>query len=140
DSYAIEEFLINGNIEYLHLDIKDNNKILPVTLEGQVVAIADEIAQRGHDLDDAFASGLLNLNSFKDSCEISEMKSIYKIIEQIENKIEEYKGKGRVIIDKNDMIRAMLVPKILGYFINDIVVNSKSNMRDYEKEYIDDFN
>src|SRR5699024_654939 len=29
------------------------------TLEGQVVAVADEIAQRSHDIDDAFASHLI---------------------------------------------------------------------------------
>lgn len=133
NDFNIKEFLINGDEKYLYLDVVDNKKKhFSVTLEGQVVAIADEIAQRGHDLDDAFASGLLDIHSFKDSCTISEMKPIKDIIDTVENKVKFYKEKRRVITDEMDMIRAILVPKILGFLINDVVKTSQHSMDNYD--------
>lgn len=125
--FDIGEFLINGEIEYLHLDAD-----FPTTLEGQVVKIADEIAQRGHDLDDAFASGLLNLDSFKAFCQIDFMEPIINIVSEIEVKIAEYEEKRRIIIDKTDIMRAELVSKILALFISDLVENALKAMSDYK--------
>lgn len=122
----IEEFLINGDYDNLYLD-----KDYPTTLEGQVVKIADEIAQRGHDLDDAFASGLLTLTSFEDACMANGMKPIQEKIQNIRKNIKAYETKRRIIIDKTDMIRATLVPKILGYFIRDVVKHSEENINNY---------
>lgn len=134
--YNIEDFLVNGNKEYLYLDVvNDNEKHFSVTLEGQVVAIADEIAQRGHDLDDAFASGLLSLDSFKDACATDEMKHIRDIVASVESKVKIYKKKRRIIADEMDMIRAMLVPKILGFLIDDVAKTSLKNMNNYDLSF-----
>ena len=46
------------------------------TLEGQVVAIADEIAQRGHDVDDALTSGVMTVDEFIDRLKISKCKKL----------------------------------------------------------------
>ena len=54
--YTLGEFIHGNKIEEeLHL-----KQEFCSTLEGQAVNIADEIAQRGHDLDDAFSSGVMN--------------------------------------------------------------------------------
>uniref|UniRef100_UPI0006CFC0C4 HD domain-containing protein n=1 Tax=Clostridium sp. NkU-1 TaxID=1095009 RepID=UPI0006CFC0C4 len=41
------------------------SKQVPCTLEGQVVKVADEIAQRSHDLEDAFAAKRLSIEELK---------------------------------------------------------------------------
>lgn len=123
----INNYLIDGNYKYLYLDYKD-----ATTLEGQVVFIADEIAQRGHDLDDAFASGHIDVDYLKDLCSLSEMKEISKIIEGIEKKIVDFKNQGRFIYDYNDMLRARIVPQILDVLIKDIVNNSLTLMNEYK--------
>lgn len=40
------------------------------TLEGQVVKVADEIAQRGHDVDDALTSGVMSVTTISEESEI----------------------------------------------------------------------
>ncbi|MFW5891368.1 MAG: deoxyguanosinetriphosphate triphosphohydrolase family protein [bacterium] len=138
DCFDIEEFLTNCDKDYLYTDKK-----FATTLEGQVVNIADEIAQRGHDLDDAFASKNVNLEQFKDLCEISNMESISKKIKKVEAELNNYKKEGREIIDELDMIRAELVPEILGYFINDAVETSARKMKKYlenKHEYFNNHN
>ncbi len=124
----IKNYLINGDYKFLYLDYKH-----ATTLEGQIVNIADEIAQRGHDLDDAFAAGHIDVEFIKDLCSISEMKDIYIIIDETEKKIDKYKLKGRHIDDDNNMLRARIVPQILGFLINDIVNNSLKLMNTYNK-------
>mgnify|MGYP002536479022 CR=1 FL=1 len=53
--------------EYLDKICISNEKVqVCSSLEGQVVAIADEIAQRGHDVDDALTSGVMTIDEFKD--------------------------------------------------------------------------
>lgn len=131
--YEIKNFLINGETEYLYLN--DDSENFSVTLEGQIVEIADEIAQRGHDLDDAFAAGLLNLHTLKDACKINEMNSINKIINDVETNIKKYKDANRIIINETDMIRAMLVPKILGFLIKDVIDTSNENMDSYDHQF-----
>ena len=56
------------------------SKTFPLTLEGQIVAISDEIAQREHDLDDSLRDE--NLFRFED---IS--KQINKILEEVKKKL-----------------------------------------------------
>lgn len=134
---SIDSFLIYGDAKYLFLQdstLNDKNHF-SVTLEGQVVEIADEIAQRGHDLDDAFAAGLLNFNEFRDACSIVAMNEIKEIVDVIKSKIDSYKNRNRMIIDETDMIRAMLVPKILGYLISDVINHSNKNISNYDYSF-----
>ncbi|URZ05444.1 Deoxyguanosinetriphosphate triphosphohydrolase-like protein [Clostridium felsineum] len=64
--FKLKAFLCNGDIKMLHPEFK-----FATTLEGQVVAVADEIAQRAHDLDDGIASGIINEDKF-----LTELKQI----------------------------------------------------------------
>jgi len=89
NNYQIKNFLCNGEEEELHLEYN-----FSTTLEGQAVAIADEIAQRAHDLDDGIASGIINEEKFlnelkemaeKEFCErlkIEVGKEIYETVKQ----------------------------------------------------------
>lgn len=55
--YNIDKFLCNGKTSFLHPEYN-----FATTVEGQIVAIADEIAQRAHDLDDGIASKIIDEN------------------------------------------------------------------------------
>lgn len=65
--------------DYFTIESKPSN-IYPLTLEGQVVAISDEIAQREHDLDDSLRDE--DLFRFEDMS-----KQINKILEEIKNNL-----------------------------------------------------
>ncbi len=125
--FDVNEFLINGEPEYLFLEYK-----FPTTLEGQVVSIADEIAQRGHDLDDAFAAKHLSFDELVSYAEITEMKPIKEILLKIKTELNMMKECNVVFIDENDMLRSRLVPEILGYFMKDIVTQSNINISKYD--------
>lgn len=89
-----------------------------VTLEGQVVEAADEIAQRASDLDDGFLNnGLITLEKLKEINEI--LKSI----------IEKRDSKKDPDVRKNVVIR-----DIIDYFIRDVIEISRQQMEEYERQ------
>lgn len=57
----------------------------PFTLEGQVVAIADEIAQQSHDIDDAFSSSLITFKELQEHLELKKMSDFKSRVEKINN-------------------------------------------------------
>lgn len=132
--YNIDEFLVNGDKKYLFLE-----REFPTTLEGQIVNIADEIAQRGHDLDDALASNNITINELIKICSIKKMEEIKKMLEKIENTEQELKAKNREFVDENDIKRSRIVSNIITFFIKDVIENSKIKMEDYAVEKIDEF-
>lgn len=126
--YDIDEFLINGEKKYLYLEYE-----FATTLEGQIVAIADEIAQRSHDLDDALASNHINIDELIKYCSISKMIEIKSILDKIKEQIEELKEKNRIFIDEDDMIRSRIVSDIITFFIQDVILNSRNKLRNHER-------
>lgn len=119
--------------DYLNLDYK-----FSVTLEGQIVAIADEIAQRSHDIDDAFSSNLLSIDEF---LEYLKLKKFEGLKEEIDTILERHnKFKESIIIDDNDLFATQISSAIVKYFINDVVDASKIKILKYENDNIDDFN
>lgn len=127
----ISHFLINGHKELLYL-----NDQFAHTLEGQIVNIADEIAQRGHDLDDAFAAHHLTLDQLLTAVSIKKMDPIRKIIDKLETDLNVME-KAKRFFDRQDMIRSRLVPEILNYFIRDVVSESNINVKEYESNSLD---
>lgn len=101
------------------------------TLEGQVVALADEIAQRGHDIDDAFSSGLLTFEEFQDYLKLSKLRPLNSIIESTYRKVREQEE--RILIDDSEMLTARVVSDIIGYLVSDVVNNSRKNMELYQE-------
>lgn len=129
----MEAFIPSPIIEKLHL-----NYDYPTTLEGQVVAIADEIAQRSHDYEDAISANMLTLQEILDQ---------FKLIFTSENsasafnkEMVEAKGRGRKLYNVRDLLKARVSPMIINHFIKDVIDQSKWAIDQYmtqetEKEY-----
>lgn len=125
----MEDFLITGNTKLLYMNYK-----FPTTLEGQIVRIADEIAQRGHDLDDAFASKILSYDEFEKICSIKKLSKLGDITKESRRKADEKEREGVYFIDKHNVIRAELVSSIIGFLIQDVVMASKTKIEEYDED------
>lgn len=124
----IEDFLSDEYLKYIDVGYNHENMYSPIaTLEGQVVAIADEIAQRGHDVDDALTSGVMTIEEFLDRLSIGKCSELKNKIEESIKKIE---NPGRLLSDKQEILITRIVQEIVRYFINDTVLNSKRNIED----------
>ena len=120
-------------IEYLHLE-----KSHSITVEGQIVAIADEIAQRSHDIDDAFASDLLSFDEFLSYLKLSKFEDLAKEIKEIEERKKGYSNK--IISDNNELFSFQISSAIVKYFINDVINASQIKIDNYLCENEQDFN
>lgn len=77
----IEDFVSPEYLEKIYID--ENEERQPIaSLEGQVVAIADEIAQRGPDVDDALTSGVMTVSEFMDRLKIGKCDELRELIEK----------------------------------------------------------
>ena len=116
DNIEIKDFLDD---EYLKLiNIGKEEKQICSSLEGQVVEIADEIAQRGHDVDDALTSGVMSIEELIDKLKINKYNDLYNAIEIAIRKVN---CANRVIIDTKELKIARIVSEIVNYFITDTV-------------------
>lgn len=118
--------------DYLHLDCE-----FSVTLEGQIVAIADEIAQRSHDIDDAFSSKLLSFDDFLSYLRLSKFEDLEKEIEAIIKRHADFKNV--IVIDDNELFATQISSAIVKYFINDIIIASRIKISEYKDECLDEF-
>lgn len=125
--YQIGKFLCKGDTKKLHTEYT-----FATTLEGQVVAVADEIAQRAHDLDDGIASGIINetelIKKLRDN---ALFKKLSESIDKSLNYIDENK---RDYIDILDIKRARIVSDVITYFISKIVKIATHNINEYIKK------
>ena len=112
------------------------NKDFCSTLEGQIVAVADEIAQRGHDLDDALSSGLISLEEFKKYLDFKKLQKLKERINGLSADMEKAAYKRQIFPDKNELMNSRIVSTVLSYFINDVIKTSKNNIDHYS---VDDF-
>ncbi|SDF82704.1 Phosphohydrolase-associated domain-containing protein [Sporomusa acidovorans] len=129
--FNINEFLIIGSPKYLHLEYD-----FCTTLEGQIIELADEIAQRGHDLDDGIASGVFTVEDLikeleREATKDSRFEEIANLINQWVAKIEKI---NRDMIDEADLKRAVITPAILEYFIQRLTKEALKNMEIYTNE------
>ena len=106
--------------DYLHMNLD-----LPFsfTYEGQVVAIADEIAQATHDLEDAVRSKIVSFD------EIRENSLIQEII-----------NKKNISFQKNSLspsyeVRTLIIKNMVGFFIENVCVTSQDNITKYNNKY-----
>lgn len=132
--YKLSEFISTNNAEeMLHFDQECCS-----TIEGQIVLIADEIAQRGHDLDDALSSGVMSFNEFKDFLTVKKIEKLEKIVDNVNDTILKSKEQKRRLIDENELKYSRTVSAIISYFINDVIANSSElidaySTADFEK-------
>lgn len=108
----------------------------PTTLEGQVVAIADEIAQRSHDLDDAFTSKLLGYEEFCDYLKFDKMQPLQEMIK--ETYAELWKC-SRSYIDFHQMLYARIISDVINYLVNDVVRESRQQIDMFLRTGKDEF-
>lgn len=120
----IKEFIDSPFDKELYLEYK-----FATTLEGQVVAIADEIAQRGHDIDDAFTSGLLKIEEFKNYLKHQAMKPLHDIIKETFKELEECTNREQ--INETDMFCTRIISDIIGYLVNDVIDETKRQIEDF---------
>lgn len=103
---------IKDDVNYSSLDLKNMNLgQCSITLEGQIVAIADEIAQCTHDLEDGIRSKIISYEDLKDN------------------------GLINVLIEKNNInfkdcveavdFRNIFIKQLVGLLIEDVYYNSK---------------
>lgn len=120
EKIKLEDFLSKEYIEKIKIQDKNDVQVCS-SLEGQVVAIADEIAQRGHDVDDALTSGVMTIEEFRDRLKIDKCKKLY---ENINEELENIESSERLIIDKKELIISRIVSVIINYFIQETIKNS----------------
>lgn len=113
-------FLEKGDISRLFTDYH-----FATTLEGQIVAIADEIAQRSHDVDDAMSAHLLDDSSLRQYLDKPEMKSLRQIITASCDRISAGKRK---YVSINQITCARIISDIINYLVNDVVRESKQRI------------
>lgn len=126
DEINIRDFLSKEYLDKIKIDKKEKVQVCS-SLEGQVVAVADEIAQRGHDIDDALTSGVMTIDDLLDRFTISKCVALRK---RIENEIEEIENFTRSIIDKKELKIARIVSIIINYFIVNTIDYSIQQMQD----------
>lgn len=111
----------------------------PFTLEGQVVAIADEIAQRSHDIDDAFSSNLITFKELQEHLELKKMSDFKNRVENINNTMQALKEKQRCFIDEDQMINTQVSKAIVTHLIQDVCKQSKKNIKKELPKLIEEF-
>lgn len=106
------------DLKYSTIDLSNINIMLPsFTLEGQVVAIADEIAQVTHDLEDGIRAGIIKLDDIKRD------ELIQKICKDNNNVKLVLRGNLETVDIRNSLIKYMV-----GYLIDDVCSNSYSTL------------
>ena len=130
-SWDIDRFISNPSLKD-RLYLPDDHS---VTLEGQIVAIADEIAQRQHDIDDGLRNKILKMENtvYKDIIEICQEIIDYETPETKEQctkaikLLSDLKRKLSANRDSNDRLfkKDSLVRDIIEYFIIDVFNHSR---------------
>lgn len=128
----INDFLKQPYLDRISFSDNPENEVC-ATLEGQVVAIADEIAQRGHDVDDALTSKVISIEEFIDRLRINKCDNLMK---KIENEIEQIDNTGRLLADKEELKIARIVSCIINYMIYETIEFSEKQMKKKGKEII----
>lgn len=99
------------------------------SFEGFIVALADEIAQRHHDIEDSLCYGILSRENLL--CEISKFKSLFGISEKqcFKRLSDEYKVLSEAVF--NSLFSRLVV----NLYVSDAIRQSKLNLRDLSSKY-----
>lgn len=131
----IDDFLDKDYSSKMNIKIEPKTHIcVSATLEGQVVGIEDEIAQRGHDVDDALTSGLMTIDELINRLEIEKCSELR---DKLQETIKDVNTDNRIYTDKNELITGRIISDIVGFLINDVIDYSGSKMNDAEDDKID---
>lgn len=108
---------------YRYGDIRDFKDLKPdrpsVTLEGQTVAIADEIAQCTHDLEDGVRSGIIDFSELLEQPLVRDFMSQYGIKADEHTNAPAYET------------RSFIIKHLVGFLISDVDKTSKKKIDAY---------
>ena len=119
----LKEFISQEFADRLHIE-----NSFCTNLEGQVVTIADEIAQRGHDIDDAITSGLIDIDELLDCLDAYKFQKLH---EKLKNERKNIRRKKRHYVSERELVIGRIISCIVGYFINDVIKTSSEEMKEY---------
>lgn len=128
EKIELNDFISKEYQRLMH--VSNEEKQVCSSLEGQVVAIADEIAQRGHDVDDALTSGVMSIDEFIDRLKIAKCK---ELSDRINNEIIEIKNSERLINDKKELLISRIVSVIINFFIQKTIEHSIKLVQENEE-------
>lgn len=124
--FELEEFMKHGKAEYLYPKIP-----FATTLEGQIVAISDEIAQRSHDLDDAFTSGIMSIHQLYNYLQLQKASKLNEYLETIEKKFNEATSLHHEYVDEDELKHSRIVSEVIHFFIKDTIQQSQQNINNF---------
>lgn len=130
---SLEEFLPS-----LQQDKMQLKKKYATTISGQIVAIADEIAQRSHDIDDAFASGILSNEDFFDLISLTKFRKLYEHVykEKVEHDAQ---GMNRLYIDGDELLSYRISSGIVSFLLRDVISKSEEKIKELKKSSLSTF-
>lgn len=127
--FDLKEFMPNEDIKPLYPDYP-----FATTLEGQVVFIADEIAQRSHDLDDSFSANILHSDELEKYLSLQKMTILKQKLEDISTEIRQALFDNRSFVDIEELRHSRIVSAVIEFFIHDVIQNSQETIRDYHED------
>ncbi|MCM1185542.1 MAG: dNTP triphosphohydrolase [Lachnoclostridium sp.] len=115
----------DSNNNYTNMNL---NNPFSFTLEGQVVAIADEIAQYTHDLEDSVRSNIITID------DVIKFPIIKKVLRKNRG-INAKNYKTQFPNDPTFYLRMIIIRDYIGYLINDVIRTSTPKIEEYFKQY-----
>lgn len=123
--YKLEEFLTSDD----EIKAMCVEKPFSATLEGQTVAIADEIAQRCHDLEDAFSAKIMTIDILLESLQLRKARTLYDRVKKIQDNIAEVKNQSRKVADEDALLHKEISSAVVDYLVDDVVTCTEGKMR-----------
>lgn len=113
----------DNNYSNMNLDVP-----FSFTLEGQVVALADEIAQYTHDLEDSVRSKIITID------DVIKSTIIRKVLDK-NGEVSADNYKDLFLTDPAFHMRTIIIRDYIGYLINDVIATSKPKVSEYLDKY-----
>ena len=116
----LEGFLPYGISEEARNHLHPENSFCS-TVEGQIVFIADEIAQRSHDLDDALSARLLTMDNVIEALSLKKLHTLKAQIEELKSSIYSAQKGQRMFVSERELLVRRVASQVINYFIDDVV-------------------
>ncbi len=100
---------------------------MSITLEGQVVALSDEIAQRTHDLEDGIGAGLVELS------QVAGIPLVGQIVRQLKLDLG--------LTEKHELYQGLIVRALINLLVGDVIGETLRRLQDFfdRKARLQDF-
>lgn len=126
--YCYSYYIDQLNTEGLRLEYP-----FPTTLEGQVVKIADEIAQRTHDFEDGLRARVIDLHEIIYRVERGELALVKEALDRLGVKFSDIE---KDFEKSSDNVSRCITRGLIGIYIERVCRNSIKNIMTYQEEII----